>query len=1133
MRSTTRTVILSLALLAVAAPARAQVPTGHTTDCATVTPTSDGLSITQLTPDCVIDWESFSIDEGWMVSFIQDDSWRVLNRVTGAEFTQIAGTLTGNGAIYIVNPAGIFFGATAVVNAAQIYAIAAALSNDDFTSGTDLFTTPTGHVVNDGTLLAPVVHLAGLQVANNGYIIAPGGVVTMTAASDSIYLREEDERILVQIDGTDLTTDFVAGPGGSPVVTGDAGVTNTGIIEAAAGQVVLGVGDLYSLAVKNSGRINAPGGSAQLAAISGTVLHGGPDAEIVAGEVAMSGGSIVLESDVNASQALFNDAVFIGDTVTIEGESAGTAASAVAFASTVNSMAGESNALTVRSAETTFGGDVGTQSALSHLDVEGDATIAGSIITTDGIDLSGAATLTGANQILGAGSGGLHAGSIDKTTTGSLTLLAGGGVLIDGSLVNDGGSILAQSPSLSVGGDLGAAGNITSLAATDVGGDITAGATLQISGPATVGGDVSAGGNAVFVGDADIDGSLTAGANVQVNGTTTIGGNVAAAGNTIFVGAADIGGDVTAGGGAQFFQQADVIGNVIADEVTFSGAASVGGSVSAAGDATFLSTAQVGGSVIAGDGVRFDAAADIMGNVTAGNSVEFFGTAIVGGNVSAVDDVVFAGSANVGGNVAADDNVEFLGSAVVGGSVSAGNDATFASAAQIGGDVTAADSVLFSGSSTVGGDVTAGDDADFIGSANVGGSVTAADNVTFHATATVGGDVTAGMDADLEGDDVNFLGDAVVGGSVSAADRVKFFGTATVGGNVSGGDDVEFDGDATVGGNVSAGDDVRFFSNGTVGGTVNAGDDIKFFHAANVGGDLIAGDDIEILGDALLGGDVIAFEDVILQGNVTLNGLGAQLVRGTIGALTVNGTLVKTTDGDLVLVSNEAMSFGGPLVQALGNILLNPDGHAGVPVTATIGSDGDLVIISLGGSIVMGQNEKLTVPGTLTMSAAQSITLGDVTTAGDMHVTAQQILLRTRMPGEVLGLNGQLFTDNGLDLAAGGRFFFSVTPTLLGNGLVFFGSPALDPDALDTLQGVRFRVLLPFGAADLQLDDGTVLDMRVDGPVVSELAEALDGERPPATRTDEDEQPRPSIAVPTGPTLTAPRPPLSTYDTPR
>ncbi|MCH6552160.1 MAG: hypothetical protein IH804_09130, partial [Planctomycetes bacterium] len=184
----------------------------------------------------------------------------------------------------------------------------------------------------------------------------------------------------------------------------------------------------------------------------------------------------------------------------------------------------------------------------------------------------------------------------------------------------------------------------------------------------------------------------------------------------------------------------------------------------------------------------------------------------------------------------------------------------------------------------------------------------------------------------------------------------------------------------------------------------------------------------------------------------------------------------------------------GSLIQATGDILLNPDGRTDIPTIATIVASDSIVIVSDGGMIIVGENEKFTGLGDVTFEALEgSVTLSDTNALGDLTVDAPEILIRTRDAGELLTFLGELDSDGGVDFVAGGRFFFSVTPTLLGGGAApVFSSPTLsqNPDALGTLRGFLFRFFDGLTPEFFTFGD-TILDLKASGPTTTNLAEAL------------------------------------------
>ena len=68
-------------------------------------------------PGTIINWQGFSIGAGELTRFIQQSpSSAVLNRVVGADISQIYGQLLSNGRVFLINPSGIVIGPGAVVD---------------------------------------------------------------------------------------------------------------------------------------------------------------------------------------------------------------------------------------------------------------------------------------------------------------------------------------------------------------------------------------------------------------------------------------------------------------------------------------------------------------------------------------------------------------------------------------------------------------------------------------------------------------------------------------------------------------------------------------------------------------------------------------------------------------------------------------------------------------------------------------------------------------------------------------------------------------------------------------------------------------------------------------------------------
>ncbi|MFC2607565.1 MAG: filamentous hemagglutinin N-terminal domain-containing protein, partial [Selenomonas sp.] len=208
------------------------------------------MAIHQATQNAVINWQSFNIAANERVNIFQPNAQAaLLNRVLGGSPSEIFGTLTANGRIFLVNPAGVLFAPGAQVDAGAIAASTMNITNADFMAGKYAFVgTPNdGKVINHGTLRAAdagAVALLGKDVVNEGVIVAKKGAAVLAAAED-------------------VTLDFT-GDGKVAVVPSKAAmkesVTNKGIIEADGGLVFMAAttGDaLVSSAVNQEGVVRA------------------------------------------------------------------------------------------------------------------------------------------------------------------------------------------------------------------------------------------------------------------------------------------------------------------------------------------------------------------------------------------------------------------------------------------------------------------------------------------------------------------------------------------------------------------------------------------------------------------------------------------------------------------------------------------------------------------------------------------------------------------------------------------------------------------------------------------------------------------------------------------------------------
>ena len=252
--------------LAFTTPAHAQLPTGGTVvgGSATITTGTNQVTVNQTSNRGVIDWHSFSIGQGSRVDFQQPGASSVtLNRVTGPDPSVIAGRLTANGQIVLVNGAGVVFANGAQVNVGSLIASTANVASSQafMADGKLAFDVRSSNanagVVNDGSIKVRdggLVGLVGNMAANNGVINARLGRVTIGGA----------ETFTVDLAGDGLINFQVGNPVSRQPVD-DKGrklplASNTGTINADGGVVQMtarAAGSVVDSVVNVGGAIRA------------------------------------------------------------------------------------------------------------------------------------------------------------------------------------------------------------------------------------------------------------------------------------------------------------------------------------------------------------------------------------------------------------------------------------------------------------------------------------------------------------------------------------------------------------------------------------------------------------------------------------------------------------------------------------------------------------------------------------------------------------------------------------------------------------------------------------------------------------------------------------------------------------
>jgi filamentous hemagglutinin family protein len=237
----------------------------------------------------IINYKSFDVNKNEKVQFIQPDvSSRVLNKIQSVMPSQIDGSLSSNGILYLVNPAGIIFGKDSIIDVGGILASAANITDKNFLDNINKFDSPTGEIVNKGKIISELfARFIGKSVSNFGNIISNNDDVALIATDDELTIGKVDEHCFVIIDKNNESSD----------------------------ESFISSGDIFSLAIQNEGNIDANHVSIQSdngnAKISGNI--NAKIDELTGGDICILAKNIsLIDSKIDASANDTAGNVYIG-----------------------------------------------------------------------------------------------------------------------------------------------------------------------------------------------------------------------------------------------------------------------------------------------------------------------------------------------------------------------------------------------------------------------------------------------------------------------------------------------------------------------------------------------------------------------------------------------------------------------------------------------------------------------------------------------------------------------------------------------------------------------------------------------------------------------------------------------------
>lgn len=512
------------------------------------TPAPNRMQITQGSDRAVIGWQSFSIGSNASVDIRQPGAGSIsVQQVQGTDPSRIFGALTSNGRVVVANPAGVWFGPEARVDAAGIAAGAGRMSPG-----------AVGQFMADGQVRLDQPAAPGAQVVNEGRIsVAQGGLAALVGPTARNAGTIEARLGRVQIAGGEAATVDFDGDGLISVRAAPGALAeNTGRISADGGRVRMTVAEARGVL---AGAVNVGG---VVEARSVTADGGG----ITLGGVHAEGPAVTVTGRVDASGPRGGTVALLGDAVTVR-SGARVDASGAQGGGTIHVGGNVRGAPGTRTARTTRVEQGATLAA--------DATAAGPggvvvVWADDMAHFAGSITARGA----GSGAGGFAEvsgrGGFTYTGTTDLTAAAGpwGTLLLDPTtitIVGSGGTNTIPDPSTPGLVILNAAAIVAALdtasvelfATSDI--NVTAAITWASNGTLRL----NAGNNVTVAQAVTTTGAggfqIVAGNSVTLGGPITMGG----AGGTVVTANRDVilSGSVTATGAGGLTLRADADGN--------------------------------------------------------------------------------------------------------------------------------------------------------------------------------------------------------------------------------------------------------------------------------------------------------------------------------------------------------------------------------------------------------------------------------------------------------------------------------------------------------------------------------------------------------------------------------------------
>jgi filamentous hemagglutinin family protein len=978
----------SVVALTAQANAQAALPQGGMVASGQVSigkPVGNALTINQTSSKAIVDWNSFSVGADASVNIVQPNAGAaILNRVTGTTSSIIAGRITANGQVFLVNPNGIAITPSGSVQVGGGFVASTLdIGNADFNAGHLNFSGKgaSAAVSNAGQISATAgsfVGLIGGSVANSGTISVPLGRVGL-GAGEKVTLNPTGDGFLQ-----------VTVPTAAATADGRALIDVAGRITAAGGTVEIKAATAQQAVhdvVNVSGSVSARSVSGRSGNI---VLDGGSGMVTVSGRLAADGGS----RNKGGTIVVTGNKVALTSTakVTANGTSGGT----ILIGGDLHGGVDPSTKLVaapVRTAATTSIAQGATISANGSSGNGGNVVVWSDTLT----DFRGSITARGG----GAGNGGAvevsshgvlgFAGSVDVTATSGKT----GTLLLDpydvtistGSDTNISNSSNTFTPT----------GNSSILSVTTLQTALaTANVTVSTGASGVQNGDITVA-NAVSWGSGNSLALNAAGAvNVNAAITATNGGSLSMTGGTISVSGVSIslGGTLTATATASGTNTGVNLTNatisVGSGTSTISGTSATGYGVNFIGSSNL--TAGSGGTLTVGgtntgstvlSATQFAISANLTtaGSVTLnGTSTSFVGLLLNGSNTVTAS----SGNLALNGTATSDAGLQLRGTIALTSSGAStfsltGNTSTYRGIELLGAastSVTVSGNASFSGTSNTGTGVIFGLSSAFnVSSGNV--------TVSGVSTATTGSGATLGTrfaTASVTNSGSGSLSITGTSDDSSATANIGSAGVLLTGANSltnSGSGTLSLSGVNTSGYGLQLKNAATLATSGTmsIAGTSGAGYGVLLGSANTV---TASSGNLTISGATASGSAGINSSS---GGNtITNNGSGTLTLNGTGGDQL--GATITSSSGDLVIGDTGTVTQSAGTITA-GNLLLSGTGSFSLGQANMVGT-----IAANAGSVSFVNNQNLTIGTVQTISGITATGTATIQASGNLTLAA-------------------------------------------------------------------------------------------------------------------------------------------------